>query len=345
MCRNSISALKKLKYLNFIFVCFALLIFLMLFPAYSVFPLGGNEKEHIVLRAADDHELTYPTTQGLLRMGELIKKWSRGRISVKVYPSAQLGSEQETIELTRKGIIDINRVNINPVTQIVPEFKILALPYIFRSAEHLHNVVDGEIGKELMEYLKDKGLIGLGFYDSGQRSFYNSIRPVRTAADLKGLRLRVQKAEIVRDMVRALGAVPIPMAFEEVYTGLKTGVLDGAENNFPSWVTKGHFEIARFYTSDEHSRAPEVILFSRITWNKLSPADRKLIKKAAVESIPYQRQLWNTMVQQSIEKAIAAGCVIITDVDKESFINAMGPVYEKHSHNLEQLVKSIRNVE
>ncbi|MCD6121775.1 MAG: TRAP transporter substrate-binding protein [Spirochaetales bacterium] len=338
MCRNLISALKKPKFLNFIFIP------LLFFSVYSSFSLGGDEKNPVILRAADDHELTYPTTQGLLKMAELIKKWSHGRISVKVYPSAQLGSERETIELTRKGIIDINRVNINPVTQIVPEFKILALPYIFRSAGHLHHVVDGEIGKELMEYMVSKGLIGLGFYDSGQRSFYNSIRPVRTAADLKGLRLRVQKAEIVKDMVRALGAVPIPMAFEEVYTGLKTGVLDGAENNFPSWVTKGHFEIARFYAADEHSRAPEIILFSKITWEKLSVQDRQIIRKAAAESIPYQRRLWSIMVKHSIEKAIAAGCIIATNVDKESFFNAMGPVYKKHARNLEQLAESIRNI-
>jgi tripartite ATP-independent transporter DctP family solute receptor len=322
------------------------LVFLSLFLLDLCFlSAGGNrEGEGIVLKAADDHELTYPTTQGLLKMGELLEEWTHGRITVAVYPSAQLGSERETIELTRAGQIDINRVNINPLTQIVPEFKAFALPYIFRNAEHMHRVTDGELGQELMQYLEEKGLIGLGFYDSGQRSFYNSVRRIRSVEDLQDLRIRVQKAQIVMDMVRALGAIPIPMSFEEVYTGLQTGVVHGAENNYPSWVTKGHFETARFYTQDEHSRVPEIILFSKITWDRLSEQDRVLIRRAARDSIPFQRSLWKAMVTESIEKALAAGCEIITDIDKGPFIEAMQPVYEKHAVDLQPLIDRIRAV-
>lgn len=321
-----------------------LLVFLLLVPLCLAGCRGRREGERIVLKAADDHELTYPTTQGLLEMGDLLEEWSNGRITVVVYPSAQLGSERETIELTRTGEIDINRVNINPLTQIVPEFKALALPYIFRNAEHMHRVVDGELGRELMQYLEEKGLIGLGFYDSGQRSFYNSMRPIRSIEDLHGLRIRVQKAEIVMDMVRALGAVPIPMSFEEVYTGLQTGVVHGAENNYPSWVTKGHFETARFYTQDEHSRVPEIILFSKKTWDRLTPEDRDLIRTAARESIPFQRSLWEAMVSESTEKALAAGCRIITDIDKEPFVEAMEPVYQEHAVDLMPIIERIRAV-
>jgi tripartite ATP-independent transporter DctP family solute receptor len=307
--------------------------------------IGENSRgERLVLKAADDHELGYPTTQGLVRMGKLLQDWTGGRITVVVYPLAQLGSEQETIELTRRGIIDINRVNINPVTQIVPEFKAFALPYVFRDIDHMHRVVDGEIGRELMKTLESRELVGLGFYDSGQRSFYNSIRPIRSVKDLEGLRIRVQKAEIMMDMVRALGAEPIPMSFEEVYTGLQTGIIDCAENNYPSWVTKGHFETARFYTQNEHSLVPEIILFSKPTWDRISEQDRMLILKAARESIPYQRELWKQMVQESIEKALSAGCEIITEVDKQPFIRAMEPVYAKHSSGLELIVERIRAV-
>jgi tripartite ATP-independent transporter DctP family solute receptor len=323
---------------------FPLLVFLLLLFLCLTGCPGRREGERIVLKAADDHELTYPTTQGLLEMGDLLSEWSKGRITVVVYPSAQLGSERETIELTRAGEIDINRVNINPLTQIVPEFKALALPYIFRNAEHMHRVVDGELGRELMQYLEEKGLIGLGFYDSGQRSFYNSMRPIRSIEDLRGLRIRVQKAEIVMDMVRALGAVPIPMSFEEVYTGLQTGVVHGAENNYPSWVTKGHFETARFYTQDEHSRVPEIILFSKKTWDRLTPEDRELIRTAARESIPFQRSLWEAMVSESTEKALAAGCRIITDIDKEPFVEAMEPVYQEHAVDLMPIIERIRAV-
>lgn len=308
---------------------------------------GGREHsrgERLVLKAADDHELSYPTTQGLVRMGELLEDWTGGRITVVVYPLAQLGSEQETIQLTRRGVIDINRVNINPVTQIVPEFKAFALPYVFRDIDHMHRVVDGEIGQELMKTLESRDLVGLGFYDSGQRSFYNSIRPIRTAEDLRGLRIRVQKAQIMMDMVRALGAVPIPMSFEEVYTGLQTGIIDSAENNYPSWVTKGHFETARFYTQNEHSLVPEIILFSKLTWDRLSEKDRELILNAARESIPYQRELWENMLEESIRKAASAGCEIITDVEKQLFVRAMEPVYSKHGSELMSIIERIRAV-
>ena len=300
--------------------CVTILLCLLILPVFL--QAGGSrenrQSERIILKAADDHELSYPTTQGLMRMGKLLEDWTGGRITVVVYPLAQLGSERETIELTRQGIIDINRVNINPVTQIVPEFKAFALPYIFRDIGHMHEVVDGEIGRELMKTLESKDLVGLGFYDSGQRSFYNSIRPIRSLEDLQGLRIRVQKAEIMMDMIRALGAVPIPMSFEEVYTGLQTGIIDGAENNYPSWVTKGHFETARFYTQNEHSLVPEIILFSKLTWDRLSEQDRELILRA---------------------------CKIITELDKEPFIRVMDQVYAKHAAGLLPIIERIRTVQ
>ena len=324
----------------------AVMILLCLSILPGLLPAAGSGEnsngQRIILKAADDHELSYPTTQGLVRMGELLEDWTDGRITVQVYPLAQLGSERETIELTRQGIIDINRVNINPVTQIVPEFKAFALPYIFRDLEHMHKVVDGEIGQELMKTLQGKDLVGLGFYDSGQRSFYNSIRPIRSPEDLRGLRIRVQKAEIMMDMIRALGAVPIPMSFEEVYTGLQTGIIDGAENNYPSWVTKGHFETALYYTQNEHSLVPEIILFSKLSWERLSEQDRQLIRKAARESIPYQRELWRNVVEESIRKAESAGCEIIFRVDKAPFAQAMEPVYSKHAPGLLPFIERIR---
>lgn len=327
----------------------AVMILLCLSILPESLPAAGSGEnsgaERIILKAADDHELGYPTTQGLVRMGELLEDWTDGRITVQVYPLAQLGSERETIELTRQGIIDINRVNINPVTQIVPEFKAFALPYIFRDLEHMHKVVDGEIGEELMKTLQSKDLVGLGFYDSGQRSFYNSIRPIRSPEDLRGLRIRVQKAEIMMDMIRALGAVPIPMSFEEVYTGLQTGIIDGAENNYPSWVTKGHFETALYYTQNEHSLVPEIILFSKLSWERLSEQDRQLVRRAALESIPYQRELWKGIVEESIRKAESAGCEIIVRVDKAPFARAMETVYSKHAPGLLPVIERIRAVE
>jgi tripartite ATP-independent transporter DctP family solute receptor len=278
-------------------------------------------------------------------MGGLLEKWTRGRISIVVYPLAQLGAESQTIESTRRGEIDIDRVNVNLVANIVPEFTAFALPYIFHDDLHMHRVVDGEIGRELMRLLEPKGLVGLGFYDSGARSFYNSIRLVRTPSDLRGLRIRVQQAELMMDMVSALGAIPIPMNFEDVYTGLQTGLIDGAENNYPSWVTKGHFETARYYTQDEHSRVPEIILFSKIVWDRLSASDQELIRRAAQDSIPYQRTLWESMVAESVRVAETAGCGIITDIDRQAFIDVMKPVYKKHSAGLQPLIDRIQAVQ
>ncbi len=311
---------------------------------FALISPGRSSGENIVLKAADDHELTYPTTQGLIRMGDLLKEWTRGRITVQVYPSAQLGSEKETIEQTQLGAIDINRVNINPLTQIEPLLKVFSLPYLFRNAEHMHKVVDGEIGKELMDKLKSSGLIGLGYYDSGQRSFYNSVKPIRSIEDFEGLKIRVQKAEIMHDLVRAVGAEPIRLAFEEVYTGLQTGVIHGAENNYPSWITKGHYEVAKYYTMDAHVRTPEIILFSKKTWDRLSEKDQELIRRAAQESIPYQRDLWQKKVEDSIRKAREAGCEIITDIDIEPFQEAMEPVYTTHGKNLTTYIERIRAV-
>ena len=300
-------------------------------------------EEQVVLKAADDHELSYPTSQGLVYMGDLLKKWTHGRITVQVYHSAQLGSEKETIEQTRLGAIDINRVNVNPLTQIEPALKVLSMPYLFNDEDHMHRVLDGDIGTVLLESLEESNLVGLGYYDSGQRSFYNSVRPIRSPADMEGLDIRVQKAELMRDIVRSVGAEPVMMAFEEVYTGLQTGVIHGAENNYPSWITKGHFEVAKYYSPNAHVRTPEVILFSKKTWDMLDEKDRQLIRKAARQSIPYQRELWKKKVEESIRKAGEAGCEIVSDVDIRAFREAMQPVYDIHGGEFSELIDRIKN--
>ncbi len=334
----------KKKGVLFLLLGSSIVIILAIIIVLRQIPLAGANSENIILKAADDHELSYPTTMGLVRMGELLKEWTGGRITVQVYASAQLGSERETIEQTQLGAIDINRVNINPLTHIEPALKVLSLPYIFRDNEHMHAVVDGPIGKELMEKLESSGLIGLGYYDSGQRSFYNSVRPIKGIEDLEGLKIRVQKAEIMQDMVSAVGAEPIRLAFEEVYTGLQTGVINGAENNFPSWITKGHYEVAKYYTINEHVRTPEIILFSKKTWDRLNEDDRTLIRKAAEESVPYQRRLWKEKVEESVCKAIGAGCEIVAEIDRTPFVEAMKPVYEKHAADLGDYVERIRSI-
>ena len=319
-------------------------IFIILLSISILNSCTKRNSRKIILKAADDHELTYPTTRGLMKMGELLEEWTYGRIRVQIYPQAQLGSEKETIEQTQLGAIDINRVNITPITQVVKEMKVLALPYIFRNEEHEWKVLNGKVGEELLKKLENYNLVGLGYYDSGQRSFYDTKRAIRSIADLKDLKIRVQKADIVFDTVEAVGAIPVQMAFEEVYAGLKTGLIDGAENNEPSYITKGHYESAKYYTFDEHSRVPEIIIMSKKRWDKLSVKDRELIMRAAKESIPYQRELWKKEVEMAVAKARASGCVLITKIDKEPFIKAMEPVYNKYAPDLHEWIKRIRDV-
>lgn len=310
-----------------------LVIIVLLVSVGFVFAKGSDEKDDqpIVLKAAGTHAIDYPTVLGILKMGELLDEWTDGRITIQMYPSKQLGEEKETIEQTQLGVIDIVRTSVGPVGEIVPELNVVALPYVFRSEQHCYDVVDGPIGDELLAKVETHGFIGLGWYGSGQRSFYNTKRPIRSMEDLKGLKFRVMQNEVFVNMVSALDASATPMAYGEVYTALSTGVIDGAENNFPSYLTSNHYEVAKYYTLDEHLRVPEIILFSKKTWEKLSAADQKLIKKAADESVPYQRDEWNKQVAEAMVKLKAAGCEIITEIDKQPFIEAMGPVYAKYA--------------
>lgn len=305
--------------------------------------LAADKK--IVLKAGDVHAMDYPTVMGLVRIGDLLKEWTDGRITVQVYPSMQLGAEKEMLEQTQFGAIDLLRVSTGPLGTIVPEFNAFSLPYIFKSVDHLHKVVDGPIGQELAAKAVTGGFIGIAYYDSGFRSFYNTRKPIRSMADLKGLKFRVMGNPIFVDMVAALGASATPMAYNEVYTSLATGVIDGAENNYPSYTSSGHYEKAKYYTQDQHLSVPEIVLLSAVTAKKLSKADVALIKYAAALSVPYQRGLWAARAKASLQKAIDAGCEVITDIDKTPFINAMGPVYEKHAKPLADIIARIQAID
>ncbi len=316
------------------------------FATVLLFGLSNSSfaAKKIVLKAGDVHPMDYPTVQGLVKIGEYLEEWTDGRISVQVYPSMQLGAEKEMLEQTQFGAIDLLRVSTGPLGTIVPEFNAFSLPYIFKSQDHMHKVVDGPIGQELAAKAVKGGFIGIAYYDSGFRSFYNTRRPIRSMADLKGLKFRVMGNPIFVDMVAALGASATPMAYNEVYTSLATGVIDGAENNYPSYTSSGHYEKAKYYTQDQHLSVPEIVLLSKRTADKLSKADVALIKYAAALSVPYQRELWAARAEAAIKKAKASGCEIITDIDKTPFINAMGPVYEKHAKPLAGIIGRIQAV-
>jgi tripartite ATP-independent transporter DctP family solute receptor len=310
----------------------------------TAFATGALARE---FRAADTQSEDYPTVQALRYMGGIIAEKSGGRHQIRVFHSRQLGEEKETIEQTRAGAIDLNRTNVALIGTFVPAMNVLAMPFLFRSIEHLQKVLDGPIGNEILGSFEPYGFVGLAFYDSGARSIYNSVRPVRSVADLKGMRLRVQQSELMSDMIRALGAEAIELPYGQVLAGLATKLIDGAENNWPSFVTTDHYKYAGFYTLTEHTMSPEVLVMSQKAWESLSPEDRKIFREAAKRSSQFMREKWKDLEDQSRAQAKAAGVTIVSDVDRKPFEAAMAGIYAKAQRDpaAAQLIERIRKVE
>ena len=298
-------------------------------------------------RASDTQNEEYPTVQALRYMGSLVSERSGGRLQIKVFHSRQLGEEKETIEQTRVGAIDLNRTNVALIGTMVPSMNVLAMPFLFRSIEHLQKVLDGPIGSELLNSFEPYGFVGLAFYDSGARSIYNSVRPIRSIDDLRGLRLRVQQSEQMSAMVRALGAEPVELPYGQVLTGLSTRPIDGAENNWPSFVTTDHYKFAGFYTLTDHTMSPEVLVMSQKAWSSLTPEDQKIFREAALRSSRFMREKWRDLEERSRKQAEDAGVRIITDIDRKPFEAAMAGIYAKAQRDpaMAGLIERIRKVE
>ena len=307
---------------------------------------GAAQAQTVTLRSADTQADGYPTVEAVKYMGEIVNRETKGRIAIKVFPSGQLGDEKDTIQQTQFGVIDMNRVNLAPLNGLVPETRVPALPFLFRSVDHMHKVMDGPIGDEILAAMEKHGLIGLAFYDNGARSFYNSKRPINGLEDMKGLKIRVMQSDLFIDTVRALGGSPTPMPPGEVYSGLQTGVVDGAENNWPTYQNQHHHEQAKYYSLSEHSMSPEVLVISKRSWDKMSKEDQQVIRKAAKDSVAKMRELWVAREAQA-EKAAAAAGVKVNTVPKETFMKAVEPVYAKHvtDPKLKDLVDRIRAVQ
>ncbi|WFU72341.1 TRAP transporter substrate-binding protein [Bradyrhizobium sp. CB2312] len=298
-------------------------------------------------RAADTQTEDYPTVQALRYMGAQISERTGGRHEIKVFHSRQLGEEKETIEQTRAGAIDLNRTNVALIGNFVPAMNVLAMPFLFRSIEHMQKVLDGPIGDEILGSFEPYGFVGLAFYDSGARSIYNGVRPVKSIADLKGLRIRVQQSELMSEMIRSLGAVPVELPYGQVLTGLATHLIDGAENNWPSFVTTDHYKYAGHYTLTEHTMSPEVLVISLKAWRSLSVDDQKIFREAALRSSRFMREKWRDLEDQSQRKAEAAGITVVKDIDHKPFEDAMAAVYAKAARDpaAAALIERIRKVE
>ena len=301
----------------------------------------------MVLKATDVHPLGYPTVEAVVRMGKKLEAATDGRLSVQMYPSMQLGGEKEMIEQAQVGALAMARISVGPMGPLVPELNVFNLPFMFRDAAHMEKIIDGEIGDELMRKLSDHptaGLIGLAWMNAGTRNVYNAKKPIRSIDDLKGLKIRMMGNPIFVDTMNSLGGNGVSMGFDQLINAMQTGVVDGAENNYPSYTSGQHYRYAKYFSLTEHLMIPEILVFSKRVWNTLSKEDQELIRKSAKEAQQEQRKLWYKMEEKSLKEMKEAGVEIQPVADKQKFQDAVKPVWEKHAAQHAALVKRIQDV-
>jgi len=305
-------------------------------------------QQKLVLKASDVHALGYPTVEAVENIGKKMEKATNGRISVQMYPSMQLGGEKEAIEQAQVGAIAFARVSVGPMGAVVDDLNVFNLPYVFRDTAHAQKVMDGEIGKELLDKVTNsgRGLIGLCWMDAGARSFYNTKKPIKSMADLKGMKFRVMGNPMFVDMANSMGGNGVAMGYDQVFNALSTGVIDGAENNPPSFVFDNHFQVAKYYTIDEHLIVPEMLVFSKKIFDQMSKDEQAALLKFAREAQFEERKLWDVYEKQAMDKAKAAGIQIIhlSADQKKEMQAAVKPVWDKYGPKYADMVKRIQAV-
>ncbi len=305
-------------------------------------------QQKLVLKASDVHPAGYPTVVAVENIGKKLEKATGGRLSVQMYPSMQLGGEKEAIEQAQVGAIAFARVSVGALGPVVDDLNVFNLPYVFRNTEHMQHVIDGAIGQELLDKVTNsgKGLVGLCWMDAGARNFYDTKKAIKTIADLKGMKIRVMGNPMFVDMANSMGANGVPMGYDQVFTSLQTGVVDGAENNPPSFVFDNHFQVAKFYTVDEHLIVPEMVVFSKKIWDTLSKDDQALLVKYGKDAQQEERKLWDIYEKQAMDKATAAGITItqVSAADKKAFQDAVKPVWDKYGPKYADMIKRIQDV-
>ncbi|GAB4057351.1 TRAP transporter substrate-binding protein DctP [Uliginosibacterium sediminicola] len=290
--------------------------------------VDANAQQKIEIRVADIQSEDFPTVRALHAMGETLKQRSNGRIQLKVYAGGSFGSEKEALEQLKSGALDMARVNISPLNKSCPETIIPTLPFLFKSIEHMQRAMDGSIGEEILASCVNEGYVGLAFYDSGVRSIYTN-KPVRSLADVRGMKLRVPQSDLWIAVANAMGATATPMSIDEIISGQRTGLIDAAENNLLAYESFKHFNVFKYFSSTEHSMAPDVLIFSKKIWDSLSEEDRQLIKDAAKASVPSMRRFWSEKESAARKSLTAAGTTFVSGADRKPFQDAMRPVYDK----------------
>jgi tripartite ATP-independent transporter DctP family solute receptor len=304
-------------------------------------------QQKLVLKATDVHPLGYPTVEAVVAMGRKLEAASGGRLSIQMYPSMQLGGEKEMIEQAQVGALAIARVSVGPMGPLVPELNVFNLPFMFRDDAHMEQVIDGPIGDELLKKLSDHptaGLIGLCWMNAGTRNVYNSKKPIKNIGDLKGLKIRMMGNPVFVDTMNALGGNGVAMGFDQLVNAMQTGVVDGAENNYPTYATGQHYRYAKYYSLTGHLMIPEILVFSKKIWGTLSKDDQALIAKFAKEAQQEERKLWYAMEEKSKSEMQKAGVEIINIDDKKPFQEAVQPVWEKYGKQQAELIKRIQDV-
>ena len=300
----------------------------------------------LVLKATDVHPLGYPTVEAVVRMGKKLEAATNGRLSIQMYPSMQLGGEKEMIEQAQVGALQIARISVGPMGPIVPELNVFNLPFMFRDNIHMEKVIDGPIGDELMKKLSDHptaGLIGLAWMNAGSRNVYNSKHPIKSVEDLKGLKIRMMGNPVFVDTMNSLGGNGIAMGFDQLVSALQTGVVDGAENNEPSYATGQHYRHAKYYSMTGHLIIPEIVVFSKRTWQTLSKEDQDLITKLGREAQQEQRGLWYEMEKKSLADMKAAGAQVNDVADRKPFQAAVKSVWDKYGAQHAALIQRIQD--
>ena len=319
----------------------------LILPLFLLLLISGcvNQQQGEVLKLAHGLDPSHPVHQAMVYMAERCKEISNGELTIEIYPSGQLGSEQQCVELLQIGSLAITKVSAAVMESFTEDFKVLGLPYVFRSKEHSFKVLDGEIGDDLLLSTEPFWIRGLCFFDAGSRSFYTIDTPINHPDDLKGLKIRVMKSITAMEMVKAQGGSPTPISWGELYTALQSGVVDGAENNPPSFYTSHHYEVCKYYCLNEHTMVPDVLIISQKVWVKLSEQQKLWLQQAADESVPVQRKLWAESEKESLEIVKEAGVTIIYP-DKEPFSDKVTELLESYRENekLYDLISRIREV-
>ena len=317
------------------------------FAAAGGLPISASAQQKLVLKATDVHPLGYPTVEAVVRMGKRLEAASSGRLSIQMFPSMQLGGEKEMIEQAQVGALAIARISVGPMGPIVPELNVFNLPFMFRDTPHMEKVIDGAVGDEMLKKLSDHptaGLVGLCWMNAGTRNVYNSKRPIKDIADLKGLKIRMMGNPVFVDTMNALGGNGVAMGYDQLISALQTGVVDGAENNPPSYATGQHYRYAKYYSMTEHLMIPEILVFSKRTWNALSQDDQALIMKSAKEAQQEERKLWYEMEEKSLAQMKAAGTEVNTVSNRQAFKDAVKPVWDKYGSQFSALIQRIQDV-